>query len=58
MRVWVAFLKMSRVAVLVHRQRSFEGLQQLLAWYKIRDTLFGANYVDQDQESARPCFCL
>jgi hypothetical protein len=28
-------------SVLLHRQRSPDDLQQLRAWYKIRDTLFG-----------------
>jgi hypothetical protein len=36
------FLRMSG-SVLLHRQRSSEDLQQLLAWYKSRDTLFGEN---------------
>jgi TPR repeat protein len=39
-------------SVLLHRQRSPENLQQLLAWYKIRDTLFSANYVEQDIKRA------
>jgi hypothetical protein len=43
----VCFSKMSRVAVLLHRQCSPEDLQQLRAWYKIRDTFLGHNYVDQ-----------
>jgi hypothetical protein len=30
----------------LHRQRSPEDLQQLLAWYKVRDTLFGHNHVE------------
>jgi hypothetical protein len=45
------FSKMSG-SVLLHRQRSPEDVQQLLAWYKIRDTLFGANYVKQDIKKA------
>jgi hypothetical protein len=45
-------LEMSRAAGLVHRQRSPEDVQQLLAWYKIRDTLFGANNVKQDIKKA------
>jgi hypothetical protein len=32
-------------SVLLRRQRSPEDLHQLLAWYKIRDTLFGENYL-------------
>jgi hypothetical protein len=39
-------------SVLLHRQRSHEDLQQLVAWYKIRDTLFGANYAAQDIKKA------
>jgi hypothetical protein len=39
-------------SVLLHRQRSPQDLQQLLAWYKIRDMLFGANYVKQDIKEA------
>jgi hypothetical protein len=39
-------------SVLLHRQRSPEDLQQLLAWYKIRDTLFGANCVKKDIKKA------
>jgi hypothetical protein len=34
--------------VLLHCQRSPEDLQQLLAWYKIRDMLLGQNCVKQD----------
>jgi hypothetical protein len=39
-------------SVLLHRQRSLEDLQQLRAWYKIRDTLFGENNVKQDIKKA------
>jgi hypothetical protein len=39
-------------SVLLHRQRSPEDLQQLLAWYKIRDTLLGQNCVEQDINKA------
>jgi hypothetical protein len=39
-------------SVLLYRQRSLGDLQQLLAWYKIRDTLFGANNVEQDLKKA------
>ncbi len=31
-------------SVLLHRQRSPQDLQQLLAWYKIRDALLGENF--------------
>jgi hypothetical protein len=40
-------------SVLLHRQLSPEDLQQLLAWYKIRDILFGDNCYGQDVEEAR-----
>jgi hypothetical protein len=43
---------MSRAAVLLHRELSPEDLQQLLAWYNIRDTLLGRNYVEQDLKKA------
>jgi hypothetical protein len=33
-------------------QRLPEGIQQLLAWYKIRDTLMGYNHVVQDMKKA------
>jgi hypothetical protein len=47
-----AFFEMyTRAAVLLHRQRSPEELQQLIAWYKIRDTFFGQN-------NARPLPCF
>jgi hypothetical protein len=39
-------------SVLLCRQRSPEDLQQLLAWYKIRDMLLGHNYVDQNIKEA------
>jgi hypothetical protein len=39
-------------SVLLHRQRSREDLQQLRAWYKIRDTLFGQNDVRQNVKKA------
>ncbi len=35
-----------------HRQLSSEDLRQLLAWYKIRDTLFGENGVKHDIKKA------
>jgi hypothetical protein len=44
--------KMSRAAVVLHHQRSPEDLQQLLAWYKIRDTRLGQNDIDQDMNTA------
>jgi hypothetical protein len=43
---------MSRAAVLLHRQRSPEDLQQFLAWYKIRDTLLWQNGSKQDIKKA------
>jgi hypothetical protein len=43
---------MSRAAVLLHRQRFPEDLQQLLAWYKVRDTLLGENSAKQDIKKA------
>jgi hypothetical protein len=38
--------------VLVHRQLSPEDLQELFAWYKIRDMLLGQNCVEQDIKKA------
>jgi hypothetical protein len=35
-------------SVLLHRQRSPQDLQQLLAWYKIRDNLFGENRFEEN----------
>jgi TPR repeat protein len=43
---------MSRAAISLHRQRSAQDLQQLLAWYKVRDTLFGHNGVLQNVTKA------
>jgi hypothetical protein len=43
---------MSRAAVLLYRQRSSEDLQQLLAWYKIRDTLLVENRFERDINKA------
>jgi hypothetical protein len=40
------------VSVLLHGQLSPEDLQELCAWYKIRDTLFGDNDVLQCIEKA------
>jgi hypothetical protein len=34
---------MLRAAVLLHRNRSPEELEQVRVWYKTRDTLFGVN---------------
>jgi hypothetical protein len=48
---YLCFVAMSKAAV-VHRQRSPEDLQQVLAWYKIRDTLLGRNSVQRDVEKA------
>jgi hypothetical protein len=42
-------------SVLLRRQHSPEGLQHLIVWYKIRDVLFGDNFVDQDIECASVC---
>jgi hypothetical protein len=39
-------------SVLPLRQRSPADLQQFLAWYKIRDTFFGQNNVEQDSKKA------
>jgi hypothetical protein len=39
-------------SVLLHRQLSPEDLQQLLAWYTIRDTLFGENRTGRDIKKA------
>jgi hypothetical protein len=39
-------------SVLLHRQRSPEDLQQLLVWYKIRDTLLAQNFVKWDIKKA------
>jgi hypothetical protein len=39
-------------AILFHRHRSPEDLQQLRAWYKIRDTLLGENSTDQNVKKA------
>jgi hypothetical protein len=43
---------MPRAAVLLHHQRSAEDLQQLLAWYEVRDSLLGQNVLDQDVKKA------
>jgi hypothetical protein len=39
-------------SVSLHRQLSPQDLQQLLAWYKIRDTLLGENSVTRDIKKA------
>jgi hypothetical protein len=54
----VCFSKMSRAAVVLHRQLSLEDLQQLLAWYKVRDTLLGQNHVEQDIRKAVALACI
>jgi TPR repeat protein len=41
-----------RAALSHYRQRSHSDLQQLLAWYKIRDTLVGDNFVRQEVKRA------
>jgi hypothetical protein len=46
------FLPIMSGSILLHRQRSPEDLQQLLAWYKVRDTFFGRNFVEQDLKKA------
>ncbi len=46
------FLRIMSGSVLLHRQRSPQDLQQLLAWYKIRDTLLGQNLVKQNIKKA------
>jgi hypothetical protein len=46
------FLDIISGSVLLHRQRSPEYLQQLLAWYKIRDTFFGENRFEQAIQNA------
>ncbi len=43
---------MLRAGVLLHYQWSIDDIQQLLAWYKIRDTLLGQNWVEQDVKKA------
>jgi hypothetical protein len=40
------------VSVSLHRQRSAEYIQHLLAWYKIRDTLLGHNCVKRGLKKA------
>jgi hypothetical protein len=39
-------------SVLLHRQLSSEDLEQLLAWYKVRDSLLGENRFKQDFKKA------
>jgi hypothetical protein len=43
---------MSKAAVFHHRQRSFEDVQLLISWYKIRDTFLGLNGTRQDFNKA------
>ncbi len=45
-------------SVLLHRQLSPEDLQQLLVWYKVRDTLLGQNCVKQDIKKALELACV
>jgi hypothetical protein len=45
-------------SVLLHRQRSPEDLQLLRAWYKVRDTLFGQNLLEQDIKKALELACV
>ncbi len=37
---------------MLQHQRSLEDIQQLRAWYKIRDTLFGQNGAKRDRKKA------
>jgi hypothetical protein len=46
------FYRIMSGSVLLHRQHSPEDVQQLLAWYKIRDTLLGQNYREEDIKKA------
>jgi hypothetical protein len=39
-------------SVLLHLQHSPQHLEQLVAWFKIRDVFFGENYVEQDIKKA------
>jgi hypothetical protein len=48
----VIFFRIMSGSVSLHRQLSPEALQQLLAWYKIRDTLLGENKTKQDIKKA------
>jgi hypothetical protein len=47
----ISFL-LRQMSALIQLQRSSNGRQQLLAWYKIRDTLFGNNEARQDIKKA------
>jgi hypothetical protein len=47
-----------RGAIALHYERSPEEIQQVLAWYKVRDTLFGENYVVQDMKKALELACV
>jgi TPR repeat protein len=51
-QLWTFFLCIISGSVLLHRQLSPPDLQQLLAWYKIRDLLLGQNNVEQDIKKA------
>jgi hypothetical protein len=46
------FFRAMSGSVLLHPQRSPQDLQQLLAWYKVRDTFLGLNCVGQDIKKA------
>jgi hypothetical protein len=48
----IFFLRIMSGSILLHRPRSPEDLQQVLAWYKIRDTLFGENGVARNIKKA------
>jgi hypothetical protein len=52
------FLRIMSDSVLLHRQRSPQDLRQLLAWYKIRDTLLGYNWFEQDIKKALELACV
>jgi hypothetical protein len=46
------FGRMSRATAISQLQRSSEDLQELLAWYEIRDMLLGHNWARQDAKKA------
>jgi hypothetical protein len=48
----ISFFVAMSSASLFRRQHSLEDLQQLLAWYKIRDMLLGRNFVLRDVKKA------
>jgi hypothetical protein len=51
-QVWIFFLPIMSGSVLSHRQRSPEDVRQLLAWYKIRDTLLQHNCFEKEIKEA------